>query len=312
MKRFKATTKRISVMLLAVLLMFSSVDYGVLSAAAAERTETTCPNHPEHTADCGYVEAVEGADCTHEHTDECYRTVTECVHEHGEECYEKELTCENTEEGHEHTDECYTKTLNCTHECSEESGCIKRELDCKHEHDENCGYREAVEGHPCTHSCELCSGAAEESTEDGTTDVEDERTCICEDKCTGDTVNEDCPICSAEGADLEKDCNGSLVYTLHNFTNDAAVTVKDAVACCGTAQYATAELKLNGYTAGAALNLATIETTSNTGFESISLEGFKVESDVKFDTIGNFDPTKTYYVTLRMPRSTGYELQEFL
>lgn len=38
----------------------------------------------------------------------------------------------------------------------------------------------------------------------------------------------------------------------------------------------------------------------------------KVESDVKFDTIGNFDPTKTYYVTLRMPRSTGYELQEFL
>lgn len=277
MKRFKATTKRISVMLLAVLLMFSSVDYGVLSAAAAERTETTCPNHPEHTADCGYVEAVEGADCTHEHTDECY-----------------------------------TKTLNCTHECSEESGCIKRELDCKHEHDENCGYREAVEGHPCTHSCELCSGAAEESTEDGTTDVEDERTCICEDKCTGDTVNEDCPICSAEGADLEKDCNGSLVYTLHNFTNDAAVTVKEADAGGGTAQYATAELKLNGYTAGAALNLATIETTSNTGFESISLEGFKVESDVKFDTIGNFDPTKTYYVTLRMPRSTGYELQEFL
>lgn len=102
------------------------------------------------------------------------------------------------------------------------------------------------------------------------------------------------------------------MYTLHNFTNDAAVTVKEADAGGGTAQYATAELKLNGYTAGAALNLATIETTSNTGFESISLEGFKVESDVKFDTIGNFDPTKTYYVTLRMPRSTGYELQEFL
>lgn len=213
MKGFIVTAKRISAMFLAALLMFSSVDYGVLSAAAAERTETTCPNHPEHTADCGYVEAVEGADCTHEHTDECYRIVTECVHEHGEECYEKELTCENTEEGHEHTDECYTKTLNCTHECSEESGCIRRELDCKHEHDESCGYREAVEGHPCTHSCELCSGAAEESTEDGTTDVEDERTCICEDKCTGDMVNEDCPVCSAEGADLEKDCKGGKVQT---------------------------------------------------------------------------------------------------
>ena len=76
------------------------------------------------------------------------------------------------------------------------------------------------------------------------------------------------------------------------------------------AQYATAELKLNGYTAGAALNQATITTTSSTGFKSISLDGFMDKPDGKSDTIGNFSGTKTYYVILKMPRNTGYELQE--
>lgn len=160
-------------MLLAALLVLSSVDYGILSVTAAGKTEAACQNHTEHTADCGYVETVEGAECTHEHTDECYSTVTECVHEHGTECYEKALTCENAEEGHEHTDECYTEALICAHVCSGESGCISRELDCKHVHDESCGYVEAVEGQPCTHSCELCSSTTEEGTEPGTTDAEE-------------------------------------------------------------------------------------------------------------------------------------------
>ena len=218
MNGMKATKKRITAMLFAVLLVLSSVDYDVLSATAAEgagtvcldHTEhtadcgcaeavegagTACPNHTEHTADCGYVEAVEGAGCTHEHTDDCYRTVTECVHEHGDECYEKTLTCEDTEEGHEHTDACYTQTVICTHTCSEESGCIRRELDCRHEHDESCGYVEAVEGQPCTHSCELCSSAAEESTEEETTDTEE---------ATADSTVVSKPGASTPGAPVER------------------------------------------------------------------------------------------------------------
>ena len=83
-----------------------------------------------------------------------------------------------------------------------------------------------------------------------------------------------------------------------------------ASAAGGAAEYATAELKLNGYTAGAAFKQATITTTSSTGFESISLAGFMDKSDGKFDPVGNFDGAKTYYVMLKMPRSTGYELQE--
>ena len=44
----------------------------------------------------------------------------------------------------------------CSHVCNEESGCIKQELDCKHEHDDECGYAPAVEGQSCTYACDLC------------------------------------------------------------------------------------------------------------------------------------------------------------
>ena len=44
----------------------------------------------------------------------------------------------------------------CSHVCSEESGCIKQELACRHEHDDECGYVPAVEGQPCTYICTLC------------------------------------------------------------------------------------------------------------------------------------------------------------
>ena len=44
----------------------------------------------------------------------------------------------------------------CSHVCSVESGCIKQEMDCKHEHDDECGYAPAVEGQSCTYACDLC------------------------------------------------------------------------------------------------------------------------------------------------------------
>lgn len=56
-----------------------------------------CEHHTEHTADCGYVEAVEGQECSHEHTEECYLTETKCVHEHSPECYPAERGPEGTD-----------------------------------------------------------------------------------------------------------------------------------------------------------------------------------------------------------------------
>ena len=87
-------------------------------------------------------------------------------------------------------------------------------------------------------------------------------------------------------------------------------TIEVTASASTPAQYATAELKLNGYTAGADFSKATITTTSSTGFKSISLAGFMDDPNGKFDPNGTFDGAKTYYVGLNMPRSKGYELQE--
>ena len=82
-----------------------------------------CEHHPQHDNACGYSEATTETPCTHEHTEDCYTVVTNCVHEHTEACY-SEGNAEPI----------------CGHVCSEESGCITKELNCNHEHDTNCGY----------------------------------------------------------------------------------------------------------------------------------------------------------------------------
>ena len=110
-----------------------------------------CIHHTKHTEDCGYTEGEKETPCGHAHTEDCYAPIKQCVHEHGESCYPvaEDSASENTAEGEPHT---------CTHECSEESGCITKKLDCRHEHSADCGYSPAVEGTPCTYECEACSG----------------------------------------------------------------------------------------------------------------------------------------------------------
>ena len=110
-----------------------------------------CIHHTKHTEDCGYTEGEKGTPCGHVHTEDCYAPIKQCVHEHGESCYPvaEDSATENTAEGEPHT---------CTHECSKESGCITEKLDCRHEHNADCGYSLATEGTPCTYECEACSG----------------------------------------------------------------------------------------------------------------------------------------------------------
>ena len=130
-----------------------------------------CEHHMEHNEECGYIEAVEESPCTHEHTEECYRLVTECVHEHTTECYPAESVSENTATPSEPGE---AEPTECTHECSEESGCVTKELDCEHEHNEECGYVPAKEGSPCGYWCEICAGETEESDKADATDETDE------------------------------------------------------------------------------------------------------------------------------------------
>ena len=162
-----------------------------------------CEHHTQHTADCGYTEGTAEIPCSHEHTEDCYTLVTECVHAHTAECYPAESVSENTATPSEPEE---AEPTECTHECSEESGCVIKTLDCKHTHDEACGYVPATAGTPCTFVCEVCN--AQDSGNPATpSDVQPEE-CTCEILCTDEEINADCPVCSAEGAELDKVCAG--------------------------------------------------------------------------------------------------------
>ena len=221
--------RRILSVIMALVLCVGLYPTGALAEGSVSGS---CTHHMEHTPDCGYMEAEPGAECTHEHTEDCYKTVEDCIHEHTESCYpadnasESEATPADAEE---------KQPTECSHSCSEGSGCITKELDCHHEHDESCGYREAAEGSPCTFVCEICRGGTDEVPEDSTDDNEindgdsenpgtengdevkepddGQEECICEERCTEDNgnggcrINTDCPVCGAEDASLS-DCKG--------------------------------------------------------------------------------------------------------
>ena len=189
--------------LMAAALVFNTLPASGLAVSASGRETGLCEHHRSHTADCGYMEA---QPCTHEHTEECYTTVTECVHTHTDGCYpETEETEESAGERNATASDAEDREPeNCTHQCSEESGCITKVLDCHHEHDESCGYNEAQE---CSYVCEICNGAESEDTENTEDAGTDMAECICEILCTEDSINGDCPVCGAEGADLSA-CEG--------------------------------------------------------------------------------------------------------
>lgn len=56
-------------------------------ASEADPDTGLCPHHTEHTEECGYIPASEGAPCAHVHTEDCWIEVVNCVHVHDESCY---------------------------------------------------------------------------------------------------------------------------------------------------------------------------------------------------------------------------------
>ncbi len=190
--------------LMAAALIFNTLPASGLAVSASGREAGLCEHHTEHTPDCGYREA---QPCTHEHTEECYKTVTECVHTHTDGCYpETGETEESMGEGNATPSDAGNREPSlCTHVCSEESGCVTKVLDCHHEHDESCGYQEAQD---CGYVCEICNGTEPEDTGENTEDTgTDTAKCICETLCTEDSINGDCPVCGADDASL-LDCKG--------------------------------------------------------------------------------------------------------
>ena len=148
--------KRIAALLMAGAMVCSTLPVNVLAVeSSVQNVGGLCQHHTEHNADCGYTEGIEGTPCNHEHTEDCYTLVTSCVHKHTADCYPAESVSDNTASPSDAENQ---EPTECSHECSEDTGCIKKELDCKHEHDEACGYSPATEGTPCTYECEACSG----------------------------------------------------------------------------------------------------------------------------------------------------------
>ena len=202
--------KRPAAFLLAAAMIFTMPGvptFAVKAGASAVHTGL-CEHHPEHTEDCGYTEGTEGAACEHEHTEDCYTPVNKCIHEHDESCYPvlEGSVSENTATPSEAEK---AQPTACTHECSEESGCITKELSCPHErgeHDESCGYIPATEGTPCGYTCEQCNSQDSGLVPGVSGNAPAE--CICETHCKQGAINPDCPVCSAEDADLTA-CKGT-------------------------------------------------------------------------------------------------------
>ena len=202
--------KRPAAFLLAAAMIFTmpGVPASAVEAGVSAVHTGLCEHHPKHTEDCGYTEGTEGAACEHEHTEDCYTLVEKCIHKHDESCYPvlEGSVSENTATSSEAEE---AQPTACTHECSEESGCITKELSCPHErgeHDDSCGYIPATEGTPCGYTCEQCNSQDSGLVPGASGNAPAE--CICEIRCEKEAVNPDCPVCSAEDADLSA-CKGT-------------------------------------------------------------------------------------------------------
>ena len=123
-------------LLLCAVLLAGQPGTTIYAEGTASDTEGLCEHHPEHTTECGYVEAVEGHRCEHVHTDGCYTDELIC----GYDDEDMELAADS-DAAHEHTPKCYK--LDCPHE--------------RGEHDKDCGYVEAVKGQPCAFVCDECN-----------------------------------------------------------------------------------------------------------------------------------------------------------
>lgn len=160
MKRMKyRISERIMSIALCVCMVLSLMPSYALTAHAAEIVSgTACEHHTEHTAECGYVEAVEGSPCTHTHDEACgYDTVSGnevCSHVHDEICGYVEAVegvpcnyvCEScVEENNEEQPE--NETAECT--CGTDDDSI---------HATNCAVYVAPENPVCT-CVEKCTEA---------------------------------------------------------------------------------------------------------------------------------------------------------
>lgn len=162
-----------------------------------------------------------------------------CEHhtQHGESCSYTEGTAE----------------IPCSHEHNENCGGLTDPEACNHTHDEACGYVPATEGTPCTYVCEICN--AQDSGKPATPSDAQPEECTCETLCTEEEINEDCPVCSAEGAEPDKVCVGAalmlpvtaLAAGEHDsHSNDWTEFTADTTTLSGGSYYLSGDVEYSG------------------------------------------------------------------
>lgn len=154
----KRKWKRTLSTILSVAMLFSMTGMNTVFALESGQTvgaSGLCEHHTEHSEDvCGYTDRTPGTPCAHEHMEDCYKEMTKCIHEHSDDCYPVEDSVLDNDATPSDAEQ--REPTECIHICSEESGCIATELQCQHEHGENCGYAPALTCTPCTFVCGEC------------------------------------------------------------------------------------------------------------------------------------------------------------
>lgn len=131
--KMKRKKKQLSLFMAFVMLI------GLLPMTAFAENDGICEHHAEHTAECGYIEAVEGSPCGHLHDAICgyYEGSAEvpcdsaCVDIDDDGVIDHITTCS------------YVEAVPAS--------------ECTHVHDDSCGYTEAVLGVECGYDCAICS-----------------------------------------------------------------------------------------------------------------------------------------------------------
>lgn len=127
-----------------------------------------CTHHLEHTADCGYVEAVEGHPCNHVHDEDCGYIVPDeektepnnTVESVTSEDLDSSVVPNDSDNSEQDIDGSDSIDVSDISDASE----APTTNTCNHVHDENCGYVEAVPGHPCEFVCPICNPVAAAAT----------------------------------------------------------------------------------------------------------------------------------------------------
>lgn len=132
---------------LIVTMLFSPLQVQGLTTNVRKQSNGLCKHHQQHNNSCGYVEAAPETACIHSHLENCYTVKTNCVHQHTDDCYPKETGSISVNN--------LAPSL-CSHICSEDTGCVEKVLSCSHKHSKKCGYKEEVQGQPCTYQCQVC------------------------------------------------------------------------------------------------------------------------------------------------------------